>query len=522
MLVLWAVLTPAFRAPDEPQHFNSVLRLLEGGGWPEPQTAMISDGVRVAVDEAGWAPVDQPFIRQSAAVLPGEAERVGPPLFVELDPGDPADRVVVSTVELPAGSGPPAVDQMTQHPPGYYALGALVLKLLGGEDWRWDQQLLVLRLLSASLVVWLVPLTAATTRAIGGSTRAALIAAVSVTGVSQLAHINSAVTNDALANVSAATVLWLASLALTRRHTWKLVLGAGIALGIALLSKGFLLASIPVVAISFVLGHRANPRARPRWWAAFVSLAVAFAVGGWWWLRNLVLYGAIQPDGMPPRPYLDTGQEPSVLAFLRGARRGLVSSAWGNYGWMELSVPAWLGQAMTVALLLAVVGALVAGGGTRMPLAVLLLLPLLTLLIILYGSWQAYVDGGYLAGLQGRYLFVAVPVFAACVGIATDAAGSRLPAGQRRALLLVVPVTCVGLGAYGLAFAFQGFYHPAGESVRVALGRWEAWSTLGTTATAIAVIAPCIAAVLTVTLLARAFAAPVPARAPGPRHSSRR
>ncbi len=32
----WAVLTPAFRAPDEPQHLNSVLRLAYGGGWPPP------------------------------------------------------------------------------------------------------------------------------------------------------------------------------------------------------------------------------------------------------------------------------------------------------------------------------------------------------------------------------------------------------------------------------------------------------------------------------------------------------
>jgi len=36
---LWAVLTPAFRAPDEPQHVNSVLRLAYGGGWPVASTS---------------------------------------------------------------------------------------------------------------------------------------------------------------------------------------------------------------------------------------------------------------------------------------------------------------------------------------------------------------------------------------------------------------------------------------------------------------------------------------------------
>ncbi|WP_324650850.1 DUF2142 domain-containing protein [Georgenia sp. H159] len=521
LLVLWAVLTPAFRAPDEPQHFNSVIRLLEGGGWPEPQAAVISDGVRVAVDEAGWAPVDEPFIRQSAAILPGEKTRTGQPLFVELDPGDPADRAVIGEVELPVGSSSPAVDQMTQHPPAYYALGAGVLKLLGGEGWRWDQQLLAVRLLSALLVVWLVPLAAATTRNLGGSSRAALVAAVSLTGVSQLAHINSAVTNDALTNLSAGAVLWLASLALTRRHTWPLVIGTGLVLGVGLLTKGFLLAAIPVVAVSFVLGHRENPRPPRRWGAAFVALAVAFAVGGWWWLRNLIRYGVVQPAGMPPRPYLDTGVEPNVTALLVGARRGIVSSAWGNYGWMELSIPLWLSYVASVMLLLAVVVTLVMHRAGRLPLAILLLLPFFTLLILLYGAWQAFVNGGYLAGLQGRYLFIGATAFAACVGIATDAVSSRLPAGLRSALLLAVPVGSVALGAYGLAVAFQGFYHQAGEPVRDALGRWEVWSALGTSGIALILLLPCATGLLALALVGRAVTTPEPAQPAGPRHSRR-
>lgn len=518
--MLWAVLTPAFRAPDEPQHFNSVIRLLEGGGWPDPQAATISDGVRVAVDQAAWASVDEPFIRQSAAILPGEAERTGQPYFVDLDPGDPADRVVVSDVELPEGSAPPVVDQMTQHPPGYYALGALLLTLLGGDDWRWDQQLLAVRLLSAFLVVWLVPLAAATTRNLGGSPRAALVAAVSLTGVSQLAHINSAVTNDALTNLSAGAVLWLASLALTRRHTWPLVIGTGLALGVGLLTKGFLLAAIPVVAVSFILGHQENPRPLRRWGAAFVSLTVAFAVGGWWWLRNLIRYGVVQPAGMAPRPYLDTGVEPNVVALLVGARRGIISSAWGNYGWMELSVPAWLSYSASVMLLLAVVVALVAHRAGRMPLAVLLLLPFFTLLILLYGAWQVFINGGYLAGLQGRYLFVGATAFAAGVGIATDAVSSRLPAGLRSTVLLAVPVCCMALGVYGLVFAFRGFYQAAGEPLHLALSRWEAWSVLDASGITFTLAVPGVTGLLAVALLARAVISRAPEQTADSEHGS--
>jgi hypothetical protein len=48
----WAVLTPAFRAPDEPQHVNSVLRLAFGGGWPAPGEALMSPAMDVARHQA--------------------------------------------------------------------------------------------------------------------------------------------------------------------------------------------------------------------------------------------------------------------------------------------------------------------------------------------------------------------------------------------------------------------------------------------------------------------------------------
>jgi hypothetical protein len=41
--LLWAVFVPGFRAPDELQHVNSVVRLAEGGGWPGPGDVRIED-----------------------------------------------------------------------------------------------------------------------------------------------------------------------------------------------------------------------------------------------------------------------------------------------------------------------------------------------------------------------------------------------------------------------------------------------------------------------------------------------
>jgi hypothetical protein len=42
----WAVVTPALRGADEGAHLNSVVRLAEGGGWPQPGDARYEDEIR--------------------------------------------------------------------------------------------------------------------------------------------------------------------------------------------------------------------------------------------------------------------------------------------------------------------------------------------------------------------------------------------------------------------------------------------------------------------------------------------
>src|SRR5687768_4159334 len=51
--LMWAVMTPGTRAPDELQHLNSIIRLADGGGWPEPGDARVTSGVLESRDEAG-------------------------------------------------------------------------------------------------------------------------------------------------------------------------------------------------------------------------------------------------------------------------------------------------------------------------------------------------------------------------------------------------------------------------------------------------------------------------------------
>jgi hypothetical protein len=477
---MWAVITPGFRAPDEPHHLNTTLRLLDGGGWPEPGDGRFFQGTYVAAEEAGWVESGLELIRQNSYASPNSIWSGTRTPFASLvpDPVDPDDRTVIldfdGRVTLMQ-----QVDQMTQHPPGYYALGAGMLKVLGGESWPWDDQLLALRFMDVLLMAGVVPLAVVTIRRLGGSRPAALIGAFAITAPSQYVYIAGSVTNDAALNLAGAGVVALSACVLTGRWNWRHVVGLGAVLGAGLMVKGFMLAFIPVVALAFLMSTGTSHALARRAWAAFVSLAVAFAVGGWWWLKNIVVYGTFQPSGYPPRPSLVDDSALSVTGFLRGAVENISRSTWGNYGWLESPWPQWLQSGLTTLALVLVALGVVLAGRSRRALLVLLVSWVGVLAVILYGAWAEYNRSGLFAGLQGRYLFVAiVPALAAC-GIAIARTTSPLARPLRLTLRLASLVVFLGLATYGLWFGFTSFYQAPGETFGAAISRWNEWSGFG-------------------------------------------
>ena len=105
-LVLWALVVPAFQAPDEPAHFDAAVQVATGSGWPAPGTLHVSNAVlaaqqeQAAGDASTWSTMSE---------------------LLAAHPGDSA-----------------TVNQMTQHPPTAYAADALVLRALHYGSLRWD------------------------------------------------------------------------------------------------------------------------------------------------------------------------------------------------------------------------------------------------------------------------------------------------------------------------------------------------------------------------------------------------
>ncbi|MBL0885880.1 DUF2142 domain-containing protein [Myceligenerans indicum] len=484
----WAVLTPAFRAPDEVQHLNSALRLAYGGGWPAPGEALVSPGINAARAEAA---VDTD--------VPGRyLDRIDKGQYVDVPPTPDGERTVIGPGNALAHPVPPGtdtstwdveqIDQMTQHPPLYYAVAAGWLHLTGTADARWDHQVLALRLLDVLLFAPVGLLMAGATRLVTGSRTVALLAASFPVFLPQLGHIMGSITNDALVVLTGAGAAYLCARVVTGDLRWRTAVILGGVVGLGLLTKVMAAFTVPMVLAAFLLAVARPPEPAPggaartglprRLALAGTALAVAFAVGGWWWLRNLVEFGAVQPVGIPERFEPVDGR--GLWYFISTTVRHLTWSFFGSFGLLDVRVPDvvfWTGAVVVAALCFV---ALSRGPGRR-ALAVLLLQPALLWCAVVVNAWSGFSETGWVVAVQGRYMFGAVVGLAAGFGsgllVLTTLRRGRLP----QAGAWAVPWALMGgtvASVAGMAFAFGGFYRGPGEGLGTALGRWAGWSPL--------------------------------------------
>lgn len=265
---------------------------------------------------------------------------------------------------------------LVMHPPLYYALLATALVATGCDDTVFGPllnpsfgdatspsrhlhflhgqppaRLLVgLRLVSVllgALTIWLVHRLARA--CCPGQPRVADLAAVLVACLPMWSFLHGVLHNDVLAStLSCATTLALVRVLQAERPTWGHTLGLGLLLGAALLTKLTCLFLLPLAGVALLPVLRREHRAgRLRALAGKLAVAgvLAFAVAGWWYVRNVQLYG--EPLAMsaheqlfpplPPElrwPYF-SGSAPwpdSVPSFLPT----VFTSLFGCFGWFSL------------------------------------------------------------------------------------------------------------------------------------------------------------------------------------------
>lgn len=430
-LVVWALVVPVFQAPDERAHVDATVQVALGNAWAAPGDLRILNAVMVA--------------QQQEATQPAAA------------------RSTVSELLQKAPGTSDTVDQMTQHPPTAYLVGAAALRVAHYGDLRWDRAVEVLRLVDVLWVTALPLLAWATVRRLTRSPRAALVGALALFATPQLASIASSVSNDAPVMLLGAVVTWLATRMLTGDLRRRTLLGLGVALGALIWMKGTGLPAIPFVAVVvLVAGSGAVPFLR-RLGRTVVVLGVAALVGAWWWLHNLVTYHQLQPNGYeqyhPPMAF-PPGEGPRLLTFLDVSWGTITRTFWGSPGG---SAQVTIGAVLTAVLTVVALGVVLVWGFRRGPerraVVCLAVFPALLVAGQTWTSAHAYLTTTFVSATQGRYYFPAI----VCLIAISAVAWRRIPRtpGGRRALATLLAVGSVVIGWYGLAVVAAWFWNAA-------------------------------------------------------------
>jgi small subunit ribosomal protein S36 len=457
--LLCTVLYPPFTGYDESWHTDMVWSYYHFNGVDGPGERLRDRGVERAVE---MVPVPQPVPKTPYAQtpLPGRDDRQS---FDALEDGRPLDYL--------------QPNQMTQHPPLYYATEAGLLHLVPfGASLHYDQQVWLMRLFTLLMVLPVPLLCWAAARRLTGSDTIAVLAAVVPVTLPGLARLAGSVNNDNLLIVLASALVYLLARVVTSDLTVRTGAWVGVVTGLALLTKGFALAFPVVIAAAYVVGWL-----RTRTFAyrpLVVAGVLTAAIGGWWWVRNLVLYGAVQPSGLGPQwdaiivgPARPGGE---VGTFVPGFFERMAGRLWSGIGLLDdPRLPKWLSYAWLAALLLGVAGAVVLGlrrqrwsrGG-----AVVLALPAVgALAIVFLGSLHAYLHNLRYSGIQGRYVYTGI------AGLAVLAAWGwcRLTGRASRYLTPLVLVAGLLTQAYAWYLLLQAWWAPR-TGVPIVTRMWQA------------------------------------------------
>jgi small subunit ribosomal protein S36 len=485
LVAAWTTLQPAYRGLDEPAHVGMVVAPASPLDWPGPGEKLVEDSVISTWPEAGYE--ELPFARLPADEALPRADR---PSFEEADP---------------SGKGP-ATNQMVQHPPLYYLYVDKALRLWpGSEQWSFDLQIAAMRGLSLLLVAPLPLLCWLASRRIGLSRAAGVAAAAFPLAVPGLTRVSASVSNDTLLTltVAVASVLTLAVAGGDVRRRTAVALGLTAAVG--MYAKGLGLVLPVLVGAAYAAAALRGERLRALLPPAALSLGIAVLLGAPWYVRNALVFGAVQPNGYPggglPYPRAQGGglgewapEYVTNMAFR-------FWSALGNPEPPEL--PFLLCVVLSGLVVLLSVLALAVARGRRL-LVVVALLPLLGLLMLVaYGSYSNYQIYDRFIAVQGRYLYPAVVGLAVVLALALD----RLAGRARRALPLLLLAGAGAMQLLAMYTVLTTYWTPGDATGALANGfdAMETWSPLGEAPVRALWVGVVLAALATAAAAAAAF-----------------
>jgi 4-amino-4-deoxy-L-arabinose transferase-like glycosyltransferase len=192
-------------------------------------------------------------------------------------------------------------------------------------------------------------------------------------------------------------------------------LALGVVLGLAALTKSSSLALTVITALVVVV-RAVRRRSRTEFFVGgLATLLPLLLIAGWWYLRNLRLYGDL--TGLNAfTEILGTRDVPANLAQLWRERYSFLAGYWGNFGGLNVPLPTWVYTVLNTLTVIAALGLLLTLLRTALPSlspplpcspAPLLLCLLWGLGVFIPWLWWSRVTWSS----QGRLVFPAISVW---------------------------------------------------------------------------------------------------------------
>jgi hypothetical protein len=343
LCTLYNLLTPIGEGPDEPDHIRYVEYLVRFGDFPPIAGTTSSHPYTI---EAKQPPVYYLLGASLMLALGREGTRIAPELS-----------------ENPAFSRQDANFLKFQHPP------------VPADLTPWTH---ILRFLGALMGMGTILLTYATVRQVfphERETPLAIGAAGIVALLPQFTFLSSVVNNDHFATLVGAAISYCMVRILALGATWRRALSLGALLGLALLSKNNNLVYIPVGLLVLALPglplFRGRSGFRPHAWTSFLrarlpllalALVTCVVVGGWWMLRNLLVYGDLLARNAVNRMAAQAIPEQAVTAnmsdpaTLMNQFAGIMITHFAAFGWVVITPPMLWSMLYATLMLLATIG----------------------------------------------------------------------------------------------------------------------------------------------------------------------
>lgn len=352
--LFYCVQQPMWEGYDEWAHFAYVQHLAEHRTLPS-RTDLVSNQVRRSLQLV-------PLSQFAATVSPGTITH---DLFWQLAPEEQARREQ-ELRRLPSsalGTSDPSIlarQYEAQQPPLYYLMLAPFYLML--ERLSLPAQIFVLRILSVVIASSVVFLGYAIARFVLRSRALSLLVAVLLACLPGLYIDICRIGNESL-SIALTSAVILCSLKAFRRRSraldWLLL---GMLMGVALLTKTYTVAFVPLPAVVALLRTLRRPKAWKQT-AAFCGAAyvAAMAIGGWWYWRTWATTGTLSGEQL----HVAAGEFPFVQKLSAAYRVdwravvdvGAFSHIWVG-GWSFLVVRSWMYRVCELVAVLAAIGLL--------------------------------------------------------------------------------------------------------------------------------------------------------------------